>query len=109
MITTFLALMLLAFMSWLFSAEKKNKVQPPAYLHRWMLNRQAVRLTGAGLALLSTTGFVWKLGWQTGLFAALTGLMCAGCLVVFARPYRLIKEKELGFLYLFFLLMEIII
>lgn len=109
MITTFLALMLLAFMSWLFSAEKKNKAQPPAYLHRWMQNRQAVRLTGAGLALLATTGFVWKLGWQTGLFAALTGLMCVGCLVVLLRPYNVLKERELGFLYLFFLLMEIII
>lgn len=109
MITTLFLILLLAFLGWMFSSRKNKQIQPPVYLQPLLQHRQAVRLSCNFLGLLACAGFVWKLGWETGLFAALVGLMGVGCLVVFLRPYMIIRELQLGLLYIFFLLMEIFI
>ena len=109
MITTLFLLLLFGFQLWYMTSKKAENTAPPAYLQSILKNKNLARGIGGGLVLLATILFIVRLGIMSGLSAAIVGLMCAGCLMVLLRPYRVVSAKAVVMLYALFVFLEIFI
>lgn len=109
MITTLFFIQLIAFRLWqLTSRQIKPAATTPFFLYQGK-NSKKYRLAGSLLLLATILVFVMKLGWLSGLSAALIGLMGISSLVITLHPFGYLHRYLLFFLYLFFLILELFI